>query len=86
MAKATNFVGAATTVVSARPCNLKRLNVNGGTMGSVTVYDNASAASGTIFATIAAPLAGDVFEFDAEVVNGVVVVTAAATNLTAVTE
>lgn len=85
MAKATNISTATTTVVSARPCCLKRVTINGGTMGAVTIYDNASAASGTLVATIAAPLPGDTFEYEADLVNGCVIVTAAATDLTAST-
>jgi hypothetical protein len=86
MSQAINKDAAGTHVISSRPCRLESLIVNGGVMGSITIYDNASVASGAIVATIAAPLAGMSFPYVSMVAFGVVVVLAANTNITVVTE
>ena len=79
----TNIKTATTTTVKASAGRLAGVVVNGGTMGSVTIYDN-SAGSGTKIATVAAPLAGMVLPYGCRVTTGITVVTAAATNLTVI--
>lgn len=76
-----NIVSATTTVVSARPGVLSHVTVNGGTMGTITIYDNASAASGRKVATIDDPLASDVLPYLTSMLYGIVVVTAEATDI-----
>ena len=78
---AKNITSDATTVVSARPCYLSHIVVNGGTMGAITIYDN-SATGQTTVATIASPLAGQHYVYDAAMVYGLKVVTADNTNIT----
>ena len=78
---AKNITTAATTTVSARPCYLSHIVVNGGTMGTVTIWDN-NATTGAAVATIASPLAGQHYVYDAAMVYGLKVVTADNTNIT----
>jgi hypothetical protein len=78
---AKNITSNATTVISARPCYLSHIVVNGGTMGAISIWDN-SATGGTVVATIASPLAGQHYVYDAAMVYGLKVVTADNTNLT----
>lgn len=77
-----NISTATTTVVKTGPGFLGQLVVNGGTMGSITVYDGVD-ATGTVIATIAAPTAGMVFPYGCIFSKGLCVVTAAATDVTA---
>jgi hypothetical protein len=79
MSSPLNISTAATTIVFPGACRLEALIINGGVMGAVTLYDNASVASGKVIATIAAPLAGMVFAYMCDLVYGLVIVTAAAT-------
>lgn len=81
------IAGAATTVVCARPCTLRAIrNTKKVANGVITVYDNASAASGTVIATITNPGtlldSGEDYRFDRFCVNGIVIVTSAADALT----
>lgn len=81
----TNITTATTTVISSRPGILSHIVVNGGTMGTITVYDS-GAASGTKIATIASPLAGQTYVYDAKTNVGLTVVTAAATDITVLSQ
>ena|SRR3990167_3501983 len=81
--KYTNIVLAAptTTVVRSKPGRLVRVVVNKAVASSViTIYDNASAASGTKIGTITMPAtllhSHFVFDYGVPVANGIVVVTA----------
>ena len=78
-----NIKTATTTVIHAtgKGGGLVAITINGGTMGSITIYDN-GAASGTEVAIIAIPVAGQVFPYSAKLSTGLTIVTAAATNLT----
>lgn len=78
---AKNITTATTTTVSARPCYLSHIVVNGGTMGAITIWDN-NATTGAVVATIASPLAGQHYVYDAAMVYGLKVVTADNTNVT----
>jgi hypothetical protein len=78
---AKNITSDATTVISARPCYLSHIVVNGGTMGAITIWDN-NASTGAVVATIASPLAGQHYVYDAAMVYGLKVVTADNTNIT----
>lgn len=85
----TNIAGAATTVVRARSCVLRRVTINKAVAtGVVTIYDNASAASGTKLATITQPAAvvqsQQLLEYNARMTNGITVVTGAADDITVV--
>ncbi|MDE2104318.1 MAG: hypothetical protein KGL39_44180 [Patescibacteria group bacterium] len=72
-------VSAATVSVAAtrRVC---RLLVTAGT-GAITVYDNASTATGQVIWTKATVAVGDIYELDCPLVNGLTVVAAAATTV-----
>ena len=76
-----NIKTATTTVCITGKGTFSHLTVNGGTMGSITIYDN-SAGSGTEIAIIASPLAGMLLIYDYEFDTGLTIVTAAATNIT----
>lgn len=78
---AVNITSNTTTVISERPCYLSHIVVNGGTMGAITIYDNNS-VGGNVVATIASPLAGQHYVYDAAMIFGLKVVTADNTNLT----
>ena len=78
---AVNITTNTTTTVSARPCYLSHIVVNGGTMGTITVWDN-NATTGAKVATISSPLAGQHYVYDAAMVYGLKVVTADNTNIT----
>jgi len=56
------------------------LSVTGGVMGAITIYDNVSAASGTVIYGNPSPIAGLVVSLNIPVANGVTIVTAVATN------
>lgn len=75
-----NILTATTTVVKAAPGHLNGLYAVGGTMGSVTVYDN-TVASGTILFGPATPTAGGIVMANVSFSIGLTVVTAAATCL-----
>ena len=69
-------VSAATTVIKATPAGFFGLTVTGA--GNVTVYDNASAASGVVLYTKTGATAGDTVDFGGNGIaanNGLTVVT-----------
>ena len=77
-----NITSATTTTVAKGPCELMSVTVNKGvSAATITVYDNASAGSGTKIATIAADNPGNFF-YGVRCKNGVTVVTSAATDIT----
>ena len=86
----TNIASATTTVVKASPGELNRVIINKGVVsGVITIYDNATAGSGTKIATITfgAALLSDppyVAEYGAWCSKGITVVTSAATDITVV--
>jgi len=82
-----NIAGAATTVVCAKGGVLQSMTCNKAIAnGVITLYDNASAASGTKIATITHP--GTLLQnqysliFDVAFSNGLTVVTSAADDIT----
>ncbi len=80
---------ATTTDVSSVACVLKRVCINGGTAGAVTIRDDTTGGSTTPIAVIAAAAAATpsgVHEFNVKMANGIQVVTAAATDVTIVYE
>ena len=76
-----NIATATTTLVKSGAGSLASITVNGGTMGSITVYDSLTAA-GTKIATVAAPVAGMVLPYGVRFKTGLTIVTAEATDLT----
>ena len=78
---ATNITTATTTTIKTGSTFLSHIVVNGGTMGQISVWDN-NASGGTVIATIASPLAGQTYVYDAGLALGCKVVTADNTNLT----
>jgi hypothetical protein len=78
-AKFLNIAAAATTVVKASPGILHRIVVNTALAnGTITIYDNASAASGTKLGTLTVPAAvllnHFVLEFGCAFANGLTIV------------
>lgn len=76
----TNITTAATTTVIAFPGIIHEIEVLGGTLGNVTVYDSTS-ASGTVIAAAFTPVQGQIFAKDVNCATGCTIVTAAATSL-----
>ncbi len=72
---------ATTTVIKTSAGLLHTLVVNGGTTGTIIVYDN-TAASGTIIASFDTTNALATYTFNATFATGLTVVTSAATKLT----
>lgn len=72
---------ATTTTIKTGAGVLHTIVVNGGTAGTVIVYDN-TAASGTIIASFDSTNALATYTFDAKFSTGLTVITAAATKLT----
>ncbi len=68
---------SASGVISAGPCGLAGVScfTNGTNAGTLTIYDNASAASGTVLAQLAVPAANlgaqIMFPANVKAVNGV---------------
>lgn len=84
-----NIVGAATTVVKPSAGKLVRIvNNKKVANGVITIYDNASAASGTKIGTITNPAtlleSAQGYEYGCIFRNGLVIVTSAADDLTVV--
>jgi hypothetical protein len=84
-----NIVGAATTVVKGYPGKLVRIvNNKKVANGVITIYDNASAASGTKIGTITNPAtlleSAQGYEYGCNFNNGLTIVTSAADDLTVV--
>jgi hypothetical protein len=85
--KALNIVGAATTVVKAGPGVLKGIVFNKAVAsGVVTIYDNASAASGKLIGTITNPAtllqSQNQLTYECEMALGIVVVTSSTDDIT----
>lgn len=59
-ATAVNVTG--TGAVFAGPCTFRGFYLNSGVAQTVTIYDNASAASGTVLAQFTASAAGQAFQ------------------------
>jgi hypothetical protein len=78
----THVSTATSTQVASISQLLHTVVVNGGTTGAVTLYDNASACSGTVIGTIQAATAPVTLDYDIQLKNGLCVVTAAATDIT----
>lgn len=72
---------ATTTTVSARPGFLSHIKINGGTMGTITVWDN-NATTGVMVDNVVSPLAGQHYVYDRDLIWGLKIVTADNTNLT----
>lgn len=72
---------AATTIVSPVPCTLLRIVIGdqGASANVLTVYDNASAASGNIVATVDTTEAKDTLDFGCILKNGCTVALATGT-------
>ena len=74
---------AATTVVKTGQGVLRRLIVEGGTTGTIIIYDN-TAASGTIIASFDTTNALANYQFDVPFVTGLTVVTGGNTKITVI--
>lgn len=79
-----NVAAAATTVVKAAPGILHRININNITFGTIALFDNASAGSGTLIGTITPTALNQTWVQDVVFANGLTIVTAAATDITVI--
>jgi len=87
--KYTNIASATTTVVAAAPATLVAIVCNKALVnGVITIYDNASAASGTKVGTITHPATllqnQYVLPYGADMANGITILTGAADDITIV--
>jgi len=82
--KYTYISTATTTIVKPGPSILMGILITETAAGAITVYDNASAASGDVIALFKASIAEGYYEIDTACRNGIVIVTAAASKLTVV--
>jgi len=73
---------AATTVVRSTAGSLHTVVVQGGTAGTIIGYDNASSAAGNVVFSFDSTNTPNTYSFDVDLINGLVVVTGAATKLT----
>ena len=80
-----NIKTATTTNVKTRNGILKRIVVNTTAAGAVTIYDSLT-ASGSTIATFPISAVAGTYEYDARFVNGLTIVTAAASDITVVFE
>jgi len=78
-----NITTADNTVLGTSRTYLAGINVNGGTMGQIVVYDNTTCSGATI-GTIAAPYAGQVIPYGILTNNGLCISTGAAMDVTVV--
>lgn len=77
-----NYISTgATTVVKAAPGTLHTITVNGGTAGTVIVYDD-PAQAGTIIASFDSTNAKATYIFDVVFTLGLTIITSAATKIT----
>ena len=77
---------AATTVVKSAPGTLASIVVNTQVAGTVTIYDNATAASGTVVAviTVTATFPTLPLVYNLKFANGLTIVTSGTADLTVV--
>ncbi len=75
----------ATTVCRSTKGKLHTVVVQGGSAGTIIGYDNASAASGDIVFSFDSTNAIATYIFDCELINGLTVITSAATKLSVMT-
>ncbi len=80
--KGVHISTATTTVVKSNPGLLHTVVINTTSAGTITLYDNASAATGNVIAVIKGSVLEGSFFYDTEFVNGLVVVTAGASDIT----
>jgi hypothetical protein len=78
-----NLDADGTTTVKEGSGILAGIIVNGGTLGSITIYDSL-AGSGTKIATIASPTAGMALPYSCEFKTGLTIILAADTDITVV--
>ena len=80
--KPKNIDGAATTIVSSTPCMLHTIVINTTSGAAITVYDNATEASGEIIAVFPAAAVCGTYLYDVDLNHGLVVKTEGAGNIT----
>ena len=81
--KPKNITSANTYVLASRPGTLKRIVVNATAAGTITVYDNTSAA-GTKLATLKSSIAEGTYTYECHFNTGLTVVTGAASDITVI--
>lgn len=73
---------ATTTVVRSGKGTLRSLIINTAAAGTITIYDNTSAAGQVIAVIAASAPIGSNFYYDIAVTTGITIVTGAATDIT----
>lgn len=80
--KPINISTATTTVVKSTAGTLHSIVVNNTSAGAITVYDNATVASGDKIATLKASIVEGTYLYDVDFKNGCTIVTAGASDIT----
>jgi len=82
--KYNNITSATSTQIKTGNTNLSGIIINGGTMGTITIYNNTSCTGSDqqIVATRSAPYVGEIIPFDVFLATGLCIKTEAASNLT----
>ena len=80
----TPITTATNTQVKSGQGTLHNIVINGGTLGTLTIVDTSAAncTGGTTIGTTATVVAGQVYVYDLQFVNGLCITTSAATNAT----
>ena len=84
--KTRRITTATTTVVSGFAGTLYRIIIGTTSAGAITLYDNATEASGTVIARLKVSISEGSYAFGCKLQNGLVVVTAGASDITVVYE
>ena len=82
---ATNITTATTTVVKTGIGRLKAIVVNTTAAGTITIYDNTSAA-GTKIGTMKTSIAENTYTYECRFQTGLTIVTGAASDITVIWE
>ena len=82
----TRINTATTTVVKAKEGTLYRIIIGTTAAGAITLYDNTSEALGKVIGVLKASIAEGSYEFGLRFRNGLVVVTAAASDIIVIYE
>lgn len=77
-----NIASAVTTVIKSGAGTLKSITINTTAAGTITIYDNTSAAGNKIATIAASPAIGSVFHYDVKFDVGLTIVTAGASDIT----
>jgi len=83
--KLTHIAGAGTTTVKGGSGYLENITVNTTAAGTITIYDSLT-GSGTVIAILKASVAEGTYHFKGNFINGLTIVTGAASDITVSSE